>query len=386
MTTHSQYAPSAAHRWLNCSGNIRVLAARQTPDDGGSVFAREGSAAHELGAWSLKKGAPPRSWTGGDIDGFPVDEDMLAAVEIHTEYCAKIRNEAEWAGVEISVMIDKPTNTFGTADFMALCGDRLHVVDYKHGRGVSVSALDNEQLRMYGIGAVNQLPKKFPTPKWVELVIIQPRVAGEPAIRKEVISYLDLMIWRNEVLLPGFRACRDPQAPLVAGDWCRFCPAQAECHELHRYVLHAARKDFQEVPPGAETVTDDEIGTSLMDSEVISAWVSAVRAEASHRLDQGGSIPGWKLVAKRATRKWNNETAVSSILVGQGLNEDQFYKRSILSPAQIEKVIDKSGFKALADLIEKKSSGTTLVQDNDARPAARAGAAVDFDVVPNDEA
>lgn len=47
--------------------------------------------------------------------------------------------------------------SFGTGDVIIYSGGVLEIIDLKYGKGVEVSAIDNPQLRLYGLGAYELL-------------------------------------------------------------------------------------------------------------------------------------------------------------------------------------------------------------------------------------
>ena len=56
-------------------------------------------------------------------------------------------------------------------------GSDLYVTDYKHGKGVPVSAENNPQLMLYGLGALMEYETVYDI-KTVRLAIVQPRAGG----------------------------------------------------------------------------------------------------------------------------------------------------------------------------------------------------------------
>jgi hypothetical protein len=89
-------------------------------------------------------------------------------------------------------------------------------------------------------------------------------------------------------------------------------------------------------------------------------------------LEDGGEVPGWKLVQKRASRKWSDEEAVEKKLKALKISlMDAKERPTLKSPAQIEKLCKAEGkdFTKLADLVVSESSGTTLAPASDKRPA-----------------
>ena len=67
---------------------------------------------------------------------------------------------------------------FGTADCVMIQGSDLYVTDYKHGKGVPVSAENNPQLMLYGLGAPMEYETVYDI-KTVRLAIVQPALEGQ---------------------------------------------------------------------------------------------------------------------------------------------------------------------------------------------------------------
>jgi hypothetical protein len=78
-------------------------------------------------------------------------------------------------------------------------------------------------------------------------------------------------------------------------------------------------------------------------------------------------LPGTKLVKTRETRRWSDEKKAKEIF---GLIEGAYEKKFKTAP-QMEKLIGKKKFAEYEYLVEKKSTGVTLVPDSDPRPSAR---------------
>ena len=95
-----------------------------------------------------------------------------------------------------------------------------------------------------------------------------------------------------------------------------------------------------------------------------------------------GTIPGWKLVPKRATRRWRDEGQAVVELQALGLCEDELIARKLKSPAQVEKLLGFKGKRGIADLVVAVSGGTTLAPETDPRPLLLPGAAADFAALP----
>lgn len=124
-------------------------------------------------------------------------------------------------------------------------------------------------------------------------------------------------------------------------------------------------------------LSEEEIAEVLENADVIETWLTAVRGLAYSAISDGRDIPGWKLVPKRAIRKWKDERIVKQRLASEGL--DGFLTEDLITPAQAEKLAKKQGIQLdLFDLIEAESSGLRLAREPNSRDAATRTAVSEF--------
>lgn len=391
-TEHVRHSPSSAHRWMACPGSPRLIA--QAPPETTSVYAQEGTAAHAVLNACLSQGGDAARWVGRTVEGVLVTDDMAEAVQTALDTVRPLIGEGDRVFLEHRFDLsglNPPAPLAGTADVVIYKPDtgRLIVIDYKHGKGVAVSAAGNPQLRVYALGAALALGDACPT-REVEAMIIQPRADHvDGVIRAEGIEPFELIEWSAD-LLDAMRRTLDPRAPLAAGDHCRFCPAAGLCPALASRALAVAEADFQDDtitrPPAPETLTPEQIGGVLTQADMLEKWLAAVRAHATGMLERGEPVPGWKLVAKRATRKWgaaHTEDQIANALVTLGVPTGDIYPPRIITPAQAEKLVGKPAYRThIAPAVVMESSGATLAPAHDKRPAVAARAETDFAAIP----
>jgi hypothetical protein len=363
------------YRWSACAGSVREAAKNHTPLLS-SPYAEEGTDAHALASLCLIKGHNPGYYIGKDISPegrrFQVDKEMADAVQVYVD--AIEERYAERAG-DILVVEQKfdlsavYPGCFGTADCVIWSPSkkRLTVADYKHGAGIPVGVKNNPQLRYYGLGALIAGGHK---PDVIELVIVQPRCDhADGPVRSEEIDALDLLDFRTD-LVDYAKATEDPNAPLVPGPHCRFCPAARECPAVAARAQEVARLEFK---PGLP-YDPMKLKLALDSRPILQAAIKAVD-EFAYAEAEAGRLPkevGYKLVDKRATRKWANEGGAIDYLqlnYRDNVLREAFEPRSLKSPAQLEKVtgIKKGDFDTF---MSKESSGKVLVPASDNRPEA----------------
>ncbi|MEF2552015.1 DUF2800 domain-containing protein [Aurantimonas sp. A2-1-M11] len=408
---HAKLAPSAAHRWLVCPGSIRM--SEDIPNRSTS-FANEGSAAHELASKCLTDGKDAADFYGWLINvepaegktpfdppekcnepangetTFDVDDDMAEAVQEYLDHVRGIYGDADAALMSVEErldMTDLHPGIFGTGDATVFvhATRTLHVIDFKFGKGVAVTADQNPQLMLYGAGAARR-HHNLPVEK-IALHIVQPRAPhGDGRIRTYETDVLELLEFEDTIREAAL-ATEAPGAPLAAGEHCRFCPAAAICPEHRRHALALAEIEFSDtgelVLPAPETMTAEQIGKTLHAADLISNWIKAVQQHAHDQALAGNMPAGFKLVAKRAIRKWKEGDDVLDVLqIDFGIAEEELYERKLRSPAKLERMFPGKNAKqrqsAMEPLVIKESSGTNLVPKGDPRPAVKVDAASEF--------
>lgn len=356
-----------------------------------SVFAQEGTAAHELAEKCLRDGKNALEYIGFFMETVEVTDEMAEHVQTYLDHCRSLMSAAPAIpgfAVEHRISLGGllPSPIYGTVDFVCRNGGALHVVDLKYGKGIVVEPENNSQLLIYAIGALRDSGSTGI--ERVRLSIVQPR-AYHPlgAIRSWDVSAAQLAEFSDK-LNKGAWATESEDAPLHAGEHCRFCPAHAQCPEASNAALALARIEFNDVgtpsmltPPAPGLLTVQELAKLLPMIESAESWFAAVRAECSARLTSGIDVPGYKLVERSAHRKWRSEEQTLQWLSGR-LPKRIALERSLRSPAQIEKLLKARGKKKLKipqSLILQQSSGLAMVPSSDPRePAQRLSASDEF--------
>jgi hypothetical protein len=112
-----------------------------------------------------------------------------------------------------------------------------------------------------------------------------------------------------------------------------------------------------------------QISRYLTKASMLEQWITDLRALAHTMLEAGAVVPGFKLVAKRATRQWADDDQALVAMLNDGIPEAELLTTKVISPAQAEKVLKKHGKQLPANQVVAVSSGSTLVEESDPRPA-----------------
>ena len=204
MGKHSFLSASASHRWINCPPSARLC---EEYADRPSEYAQEGTDCHELCAYKVEKALGRRVKDPTENLTY-YSQEMEDCAE---GYCAFVMEEVAKARERCTdplVLVEQRLDysryvgiegSFGTGDCVIVSDGLLHIIDYKHGLGVLVSAEKNSQLSCYALGALDLFDGIYDIAQ-VSLTIYQPR-------RENVSTYTmsreELLAWAKTVLAPA---------------------------------------------------------------------------------------------------------------------------------------------------------------------------------------
>lgn len=369
-TQHALLSASSAHRWLHCTGS--PLLEKEFPDTT-SVYAKEGTLAHELCELKLKKYTtvmPKGTYTRAHNKITKSElwqNEMESTSETYLEYVKGIMLACKIAP---AVLIEKRVDFsryvpegFGTADCLILAGDTLHVIDYKHGKGVVVDADHNPQMMLYALGAIDELSLLYRF-KSIHMVIVQPRVNN---ISEFTMTADELREWGESVVKPMAEAAISGKGEFEAGDWCRFCRAKQQCKT--RYESNDSLYPELSERHDPRLITLDELGEYLKRGRDMAAWLEDMKEYALSESLAGAEVPGWKAVEGRGRRAFTDTDEAVDTLIKNGIDESVLYERRVLTLAQMEKAVGKKAFgEIVGNLVVKNPGKPTLVEESDKRP------------------
>lgn len=369
-TQHALLSASGAHRWLHCTGS--PLLEKDFPDST-SVYAQEGTLAHYL--CELKLMAYTGEITKRKLTSMKNklmkselwQPEMDSTSEAYLDYVKDITMSYT---VKPVILTEKRVDFsqyvpdgFGTADCLILAGDTLHVVDYKHGKGVVVDADHNPQMMLYALGAMSELSLLYRF-KFVHMTIVQPRVNN---ISEFTLTADELTEWGEMVVKPKAEAAISGNGEFEAGDWCRFCRAKQQCKT--RYESNDSLYPELSAQHDPRLITLEELGDYLKRGKDMAAWLEDMKEYALSESLAGADVPGWKAVEGRGSRAFTDTDEAVDTLIKNGIDESVLYERRVLTLAQMEKAVGKKSFGELVgDLVVKSPGKPTLVEESDKRP------------------
>lgn len=371
---HALLSASGAHRWLACPPSAKLE--EQFPDTT-SDAAREGTLAHKLAELKVrnyfyttdfgkrKLNAAVKKLQKEDL----WQDEMMGYTDQYLDYIRVVAMADRIQGTaEIEKRVDFgrwAPGGFGTADCLLLKGNQLHVIDFKYGKGVPVSAEENPQMMLYALGARDMYGILYHFDEF-HLHIIQPRidnVSEWTCTEEELLEFGSYVKERSALAIDG------------AGEFCpgesqcRFCRARSRCAARAEHnVKLAFSPDLGKKPP---LISNGQMGEYLRLGVGVAKWLSELKDCALAECLAGNEVPGWKAVEGRSTREWTDMDAAFEVLEKSGVApEEMLWERKPLTLAQVEKMVGKRDFQdAVGSYVAVRRGKPALVQEADSREA-----------------
>jgi len=362
MGNHAILSASSSHRWLHCLPSARL---ELEFEDTSGTAADEGSAAHALSEHKLKKALHIRSKRPiSDYDSDEMEECTDAYVDFVMEQVELARNFCNDPIILIEKRLDFSCyvpDGFGTGDCLIISDDRLHIVDFKYGMGVLVDAVDNPQMKLYALGALEIYDSLYDINE-VSMTIFQPRREN---VSTWTVPVDELKVWAEAELKPKAVKAYNGEGEYIPGEWCTFCRAAVRCRARAEEKLKLAQTEFK-MPP---LLTDNEIEEILFILPDLTKWANEITAYATDAaVNHGKEWHGFKVVEGRSVRKYKDENAIVEKAVASGFKD--IYRKSLIPMTEMQKLMGKTKFEEiLGDLIYKPPGKPTLVPNSDKRPA-----------------
>lgn len=369
MAEHAVLSASGSHRWLNCTPSARLELEFENP---GSEAAREGTAAHALCEYKLKRALHMRSRRPvSDYDSDEMEECTDAYAEFVMEQYEAAKQVCKDPVILIEQRLDFSCyvpNGFGTGDCLIISDDRLHIIDFKYGMGILVDAEDNPQMKLYALGALAVYDALYDI-REVSMTIFQQRREN---VSTWTVPVEDLKAWAENELKPKAKMAYDGEGEYLPGEWCTFCRAAVRCRARAEEKLKLAQTEFR-VPP---LLTDTEIEEILAVLPDLTKWANEITAYAlDAALNHGKEWNGFKMVEGRSVRKYRDEAAVAEAAKEAGYKD--IYRQSLIPLTEMQRLMGKDRFEEiLGGLITKAPGRPTLVPKSDKRPAMNVSNAI----------
>ncbi len=398
---HALLSASSASRWLTCTAAPRF---EEGLPESTSTYAEEGRLAHAIAELKVLKKftvMTGRTYTTRlnklKKDAL-YDQEMDKTTDLYLEHLteqAMLYDSSPTVVAEVKVDFGEYVpEGFGTCDCVMIGGDTLSITDYKHGKGVPVSAVGNPQMRLYALGALKRYAPVFgDTIKQVRMTIDQPRL---DSYTSDLITVEELRAW-GESIKPIAQKAFSGLGEFVPGEHCRFCRGKAQCRA--RANVNTALEDFKDcvpagsvkpgefvpqihsylTPGGVEVhplLSDAEIGDLLIRGQQLVQWYKDLEEYATKALLDGKPIEGWKLVAGRSNRTFTDQDAAIKAVIAAGYDEALVYDRKPKTLSELEKLMGKAEFaEKIGSYVVKPLGKPTLALATDKREVYNPAAA-----------
>lgn len=291
---HALLSPSGSGTWIQCPASIRMC--RDLGDDE-SEYALEGTRFHilcELTARHLLLGGSEADyaddlleWANGTADEW--QEDQLLYVKDWIAFLESFLEDDPEAVLLLEVRVDTGVpGCWGTADAVIIhTYGLIRAIDIKYGQGIHVSAVENSQLRLYGVGSLETVVEDPSLIQEVSNIVWQPRKSN---ISEETLSKKELLQWRDD-LIPVAKLALSEDAPFGPSESaCRFCPARGDCKPR---MTHMLNQDYGD----PDVLTGEEMAEAVKRAAELKRWITDIEDTALKRAyEEAGSVPGFKVV------------------------------------------------------------------------------------------
>lgn len=368
---HAKLSASGASRWATCPGSVQM---EDGIPDKESIYAQEGTLAHEMSELKLKHYLDPKGFgkrkLNTAIKKLKENELYQAEMESYTDtYVDFIKEKALSFPSNPYIEIEKRVDFsrwvdggFGTCDCVLIHGSTLSIIDLKYGKGVPVSSEQNEQLILYALGAYDAFNLIYNLDK-IELNIVQPRINNFSTWE---ISLTELLLWGDYFKVQAEKALGGNGELVPSAKACKFCKARDICTARAENNLSLE----SEIKLKPNEIPKDKLYEYISRGEDIAKWVADLKAYALDMCLKGEDVKGLKAVAGRTSRSWTNQDEAINKLIEGGIDEAIIYDKVPLTLAKLEKALGKQQFTTLVgDLVVTSEGKPTLVFENDKRPA-----------------
>ena len=369
---HAKLSASGAKRWMTCTPSVQF---ESQFEDKETEYAKEGTLAHSIAELILRynNGEFTKRTFQSRLKKLQSDplykDEMMKYCGDYAQTVWETFNEVKKSCEDAEIMFEQRLDFsawvedgFGTGDVVIIADGCANIIDLKYGKGIGVSAINNPQLRLYGLGTLDTYGFIYDIDR-IKMTIIQPRLEHTDS---EELTASELVGWAETEVKPKAQLAYEGKGEYVSGDHCRFCKGRAVCRKRAEDNLEIAKYEFSE----PNTLNPAEISDILGRADKFLKWFDHVKEYAlDAAVNKGIAFPGWKVVEGRSTRKYKDETEVVKCLIEHGYSEKEIYNTKLKGITEITKLIGSSnvdGF--LAPHIIKPQGAPTLAPESDKRP------------------
>jgi hypothetical protein len=373
---HAILGASSAKRWMKCTLSAAI---EQAFPDEASEYAREGTCAHGVFECRLRSqllGETVDETQTPDYAEF-FNAEFSGHVQSSVDFVVKRVEElrAQHGRDSVTILLEQRLDFsrwvpqgFGTGDVVVIVPGRVVVMDYKHGAGVYVSGENNEQIRLYALGAYDRYHILYDFEE-VEVWILQPRKDNTSGESLRVDDLTGLLTWADELVRPratiAWAAVEGDRtnASFAPGEHCAstFCRARFQCAARARYMLEAADKSYALKEP--DTLTIEQLEEVVERADLAVKWLSDVKSYLLKQAEAGRvQLQRFELVEGRSNRTISDTKEAAAVLMKNGFSATDIYKDPELKGlTMLEKLVGaKKLTELLGNILHKPAGKPTL--------------------------
>ena len=382
---HATLSPSSSARWMSCPGSVAMSKQAHLLFGEGNTSdpALKGTKLHDIAErMLLNQPVTPEQMTWVNAKGREEKITMTDIEEAVTPYVNFVRDlVGETGDLFVESKLTAHKQVWGTGDAVVIDDETLHVIDLKTGFGV-VHAKDNTQLKIYALGAHKEFGFMY-NYDTINVVISQGRMNHHSSY---TYTIKEIEAFEEEMLLAIEAVEKEPEKLVTSEKGCQWCSARPICPEMADLVEKQTQTELKDM-------TMTQLSEAMSNLPVIKSWIKGIEDQVKQSLEKGETLPGWKMVQGRKSRRWTSVEAATKYFKNRvGKFQHTCFDMKLKSPAQMEKALrgEDVVIRGRCDpdvVTEYGHSAPTIVPQSDPRDALVYGdqAKEDFAGVDTDE-
>lgn len=395
MAEHAKFGPSSADRWMVCTASMgeidRLRKSGEIAANESSIFADEGTVAHQIREESLLLGMDAHDFTGNKItigaNAFDVDVTMAEHLQPGIDWMREMLDEID---VEIRVKLDPwMPDQFGTMDAGGIFHNQskgyntLLSSDLKYGVGVPVQAVGSRQIRIYALGYWHHLGR--PDVGTVLMNIDQPRCGG---MKFWEIPLSELLDFGKEVSAAYLRIQTGDVEFAPSEKTCKWCPVKNTTRGCPAYddmmyaVFADAFDDTAEVLGEPQFQNTSQLTSAkryfiVKNAKLATKWLAKLHDDSLDAAISGTPDPGSKAVIGQKGNRVMSDKPLGEKLLYDAIGMDAYKPLSVIGVTEIEKQLKpgvrKKGhpdtWRRIGEILTQSDGKPILVDETDPREA-----------------
>lgn len=361
---HAFLSASGSAKWLHCPPSAML---EKTFPDKETEYTKEGTEAHAKAEEKLN------NFLNGQIKAKVdcPDKEMDEATTDYRDYVVEILNGEKAVDPDAQLMVEEEVDYspwapggFGTSDAIVISKYQLHIIDFKYGKGVAVSAYRNSQLMLYAAGAMRICELLYDFGE-ITIHIVQPRLGN---IDTYSFTKDDLKDWLEYEVKPKAKYASLGEGEFIPGEWCTFCKARHTCKKRAYEMEELAAEHMGYV------LSTNEIAHLLPKLKDIAKWAKDLQDYALVQALNGTEYEGYKVVEGASRRKIVDDLEALKKLQAAGYKYTDITETKLKTLTDLQKLTGKKELpQILGDTLVKPPGAPTLVPVADKRPAITGG-------------